>query len=654
MGGEAGRRERLGTECRSRLRETRSSRTGARRYAGPIGADGDYAGGMADRESFREMVRQANDIVSVVGQQVALRPAGPRRHKGRCPFHEEKTPSFHVSEERQAYHCFGCRESGDVFAFVMKTEGLDFPGALEELARRAGIALPERDPKKVSETERLRLANRKALAFFRRELRKPGGRAALDYLRERGIEKTTIEETSLGYAPDGWDELGKALEAARVPAKAAVEVGLVREGKRERRYDFFRNRLIVPIFDGQGRAAGFAGRSLDGSEPKYVNSPDSPIYHKRAVLYGLDRARPALRAERSAVLFEGYFDCLSAWQAGVAGAVAVCGTALSAEQARLLATSCREVVLAFDSDAAGRRAARAAIPVLLAAGLSVRVARFADGRDPDDELRERGGAAFRQLLAAAPRFLDFLVDEALLAPPGSASGGRVEAAREVAAVIAGASDPLARDEWMREAAGPLGFSPEAFREEVERQRRRAPASGSGGEGRRAGAASGDRAGEVRTGGPAPAAPKPTPVERDLIRWAERRPGEVARLLLEAPPADLEGLAVTPLLRLMREAAEREEADRGAEPTWAALLGERGTEPGPVQRLLAEIQLDPVGLDEETQSPADCFVALRLRRLQGDLQQLKGRAGAEGDDAGETLLEIQRVIREIQELRAPRG
>ena len=612
---------------------------------------------MADREQFREQVRQASDIVAVVGQQVALRPAGPGRYKGRCPFHEEKTPSFQVSEERQAYHCFGCRESGDVFAFVMKIEGLDFPGALEELARRAGLPLPERDPRKVSETERLRLANRKALAFFRRELRKSGGQAALAYLRERGIEERTIEETSLGYAPDGWDELGKALEAARVPAKTAVEVGLVREGRREQRYDFFRNRLIVPIFDGQGRAVGFAGRSLDGSEPKYVNSPDSPIYHKRSVLYGLDRARPALRAERSAVLFEGYFDCLSAWQAGVAGAVAVCGTALSAEQARLLSTSCREVVVAFDSDAAGRRAARAAIPVLLAAGLSVRVARFAEGRDPDDELRERGGAAFRDLLAAAPRFLDFLVDEALLAPGGSASGGRVEAAREVAAVIAGASDPLSRDEWIREAAGPLGFSPEAFREEVERQRRRrTPASGSGGEGRRAGAGSeGGAARESRTREAAP--PKPTPVERDLIRWAERRPGEVARLLREAPPGDLEDLAVTPLLRLMREAAERERADReetggGAEPTWAELLGERGAEPGLVQGLLAEIQLDPVGLDEETQSPADCFAALR-RRLQGDLQRLKGQAAAEGEDPGETLLEIQRVTRQIQELRAPR-
>lgn len=618
---------------------------------------------MADREHFREQVRQANDIVTVVGQQVALRPAGAGRYKGRCPFHEEKTPSFQVSEERQAYHCFGCRESGDVFAFVMKIEGLDFPGALEELARRAGIPLPERDPQKVSETERLRLANRKALAFFRRELRKSGGQAACAYLRERGIEDDTVHETSLGYAPDSWDALGKALEAARVPAKSAVEVGLVREGRREQRYDFFRNRLIVPIFDGQGRAAGFAGRSLDGSEPKYVNSPDSPIYHKRSVLYGLDRARPALRAERSAVLFEGYFDCLSAWQAGVAGAVAVCGTALSAEQARLLATSCREVVVAFDSDAAGRRAARAAIPVLLAAGLSVRVARFAEGRDPDDELRERGGAAFRDLLAAAPRFLDFLVDEALLAPAGSAAGGRVEAAREVAAVIAGASDPLSRDEWTREAAGPLGFSPEAFREEVERQRRRrTPGSGRGGEGRRAGAgAEADgRAGEARTGGaaqpgskpgskPGPK-PKPTPVERDLIRWAERRPGEVARLLLEAPPEDLEDLAVTPLLHLMREAAERE---GGAEPTWAALLGERGTEPGPVQGLLAEIQLDPVGLDEETQSPADCFAALRLRRLQGDLQRLKGQVAAEGEDPGETLREIQRVTRQIQELRAPR-
>ena len=608
---------------------------------------------MADREQFRERVRQANDIVTVIGQQVALRPAGAGRHKGRCPFHEEKTPSFHVSEERQAYHCFGCRESGDVFAFVMKIEGLDFPGALAELARRAGIPLPERDPQKVSEAERLRLANRKALAFFRRELRRPGGRPALDYLRERRVSERTIEETSLGYAPDSWDALGKALEAARVPAKAAVEVGLVREGKREQRYDFFRNRLIVPIFDGQGRAVGFAGRSLDGSEPKYVNSPDSPIYHKRSVLYGLDRARAAMRAERSAVLFEGYFDCLSAWQAGVAGAVAVCGTALSSEHARLLSTSCREVVLAFDSDAAGRRAARAAIPVLLAAGLSVRVARFGEGRDPDDELRERGGPAFRELLAAAPRFLDFLIEEALLALPGRASGGHLEAAREVAAVVAGASDPLARDDWTREAAAPLGFSPETFREEVERQR--PSASGGAGEGRSSPRR--PRAGKAAEGGPSGAAPnpapapRPTPVECDLIRWAERRPQEMARLLLEAHPADLEGLSVTPLLHLMKEAAARNEDAGSGETTWAEMLGEVGAEPGPVQQLLTAIQLDPVGLDEETQNPEDCFAALTLRRLRGELERLKGRAHTEGDDLGETLLEIQRVTKRIQELRA---
>lgn len=609
---------------------------------------------MADREQFRERVRQANDIVTVIGQQVALRPAGAGRHKGRCPFHEEKTPSFHVSEERQAYHCFGCRESGDVFAFVMKVEGLDFPGALAELARRAGIPLPERDPQKVSEAERLRLANRQALAFFRRELRRPGGRPALDYLRERRVSERTIEETSLGYAPDSWDALGKALEAARVPAKAAVEVGLVREGKREQRYDFFRNRLIVPIFDGQGRAVGFAGRSLDGSEPKYVNSPDSPIYHKRSVLYGLDRARAAMRAERSAVLFEGYFDCLSAWQAGVAGAVAVCGTALSGEHARLLSTSCREVVLAFDSDAAGRRAARAAIPVLLAAGLSVRVARLGEGRDPDDELRERGGPAFRELLAAAPRFLDFLVEEAQLAPGGSASGGRVEAAREVAAVVAGASDSLARDDWTRQAAGPLGFSPERLREEVERQRKRLLASRGGGESRSARR----QTGEAREDGPAaagahpaPAAPRPTPVEGDLIRWAERRPREVARLLLEAHPADLEGLTVTPLLHLMRQAAERKEAAGGGEATWAEMLGDRAAEPGPVQQQVEEIWAVSVPLNEDTQSPEDCFAALTLRRLDGELEQLKGRAHAEGDDAEETLVESERVAKRIQELRA---
>lgn len=597
---------------------------------------------MPGDDAFRERVREANDIVVVVGERVALRAAGGGRYKGLCPFHEEKTPSFSVSEERQAYYCFGCRESGDVFAFTMKTEGLDFPGALAALARRAGIPMPERNPKKASRTEVLRKANEHARRFFRRELRGAGGRKALDYLRERGLSDRTIDECGLGFAPDAWNRLGETLGKEGIPASALVELGLSREGKGGKRYDFFRDRLIVPIHDAQGRVAGFAGRSLDGSEPKYVNSPESPIYHKRSVLYGLDRARPAIRAERSAVMFEGYFDCLSAWQAGIPGAVAVCGTALSPEHARLLAPSCREVVVAFDSDSAGRKAAESAVSVLLAAGLSARVASFEEGGDPDDAIREQGGAAFRERLAAAPGFLDFLVDEAVRAPGGAAAGSdaRREAARRVAEVVAGSSDALARDDWTREAAGRLGFSPDAFAAEVERARRRpARVSGTTGIGR-----------PVSAGPPegssseAPSERPPTPVERDLILWAESRPGEVARLLRETGPEDLEGLATTALLLEMKEAAAAGRDD------WEGLVGRSAAEPGPLQRQVNEILMAPVGLNEDGQRPEDCFAALRLRRLRREQERLRVRAreGAEGED---TLREILEVTREIEEVRA---
>lgn len=602
---------------------------------------------MARDEAFRERVRQANDIVVVVGERVALRTAGQGRYKGLCPFHEEKTPSFSVSEERQAYYCFGCRESGDVFAFTMKTEGVDFPGALAALARRAGIPMPERDSKKASRTEVLRQANEHALRFFRRQLRGPEGRKAFDYLRGRGLLERTIDECGLGFAPDAWNRLGETLGKQGIPASALVELGLCREGK-GRRYDFFRNRLMVPIHDAQGRVAAFAGRSLDGSESKYVNSPESPIYVKRSVLYGLDRARPAIRAERSAILFEGYFDCLSAWQAGIPGAVAVCGTALSPEHARLLAPSCREVVVAFDSDSAGRKAAEAAVPALLGAGLSVRVASFEEGGDPDDAIREQGGAAFRERLAAAPGFLDFLLEEAARAPGGAAAGSdaRREAARRVAGVIAGSADALARDDWSREAAGRLGFSPDAFAAEVERARRR-PARVSGTAGTAPGGAGEPTGPSAGPSGDGDLPRLPTPVERDLILWAESRPGEVARLLRETGPDDLEGLATTPLLLEMKEAAAAGRED------WEGLVGRAAAEPGPVQRQVNEILMAPVALNEEGQRPEDCFAALRLRRLRRDQERLRAlaRDGAEGAGSEDTLREILEVTREIEEVRA---
>ncbi|MDE2972464.1 MAG: DNA primase [Acidobacteriota bacterium] len=591
---------------------------------------------MAGREAFRDQVRDSNDIVEVIGEAVALRPAGTGRFTGLCPFHNETAPSFHVNAERGFFHCFGCKESGDVFGFLMKREGLSFVEALHQLARRAGIPIPETDPKKFSRDERLRAANRKALDFYQRSLRSEAGYPARAYLKKRGLGEDTIAEYGLGFAPDRWDDLTTSLEKSGIDRGTLVEAGLAREGKRGGHHDFFRNRLIVPIFDSQGRAAGFAGRSLDGSEPKYINSPDSPIYRKRSVLYGLHGARSTIRRERSAILFEGYFDCLSAWQAGIAGAVAVCGTALTPDHAKLLAAQTRDVVLAFDADAGGRRATLASLPILLEAQLRVRVAPLSGGRDPDDIIREDGADAFREAIRTAPAFVEFLVEEAR--QPARASGGRAAAARGIFEIIARAPSPLDREEWLTEAAGSLGFSLESARQEMAQLRsRHSPGSTRGGS-----APSPADSAPAATPGP-PRGP-PTPAERDLIRWADAKPDRVASLLQEADPGELEGFVSSAILLDLKQAAD------GGGARLADRLRELAAEDSDRQRLLIEIQMEPVGLNTEKQSPGECLDALRILSLRQKLPPLRAAAGGDGEEALAALAELQRISEEIDRLQ----
>ena len=587
---------------------------------------------MTEREAFREQVRESNDIVEVVGEAVALRPAGPGRYTGLCPFHNETAPSFHVNAERGFFHCFGCKESGDVFGFLMKREGLSFPEALHQLARRAGIPIPEADPGKFSRDEKLRAANRKALDYYQRTLRGEAGYRARAYLKKRGLTESTITEYGLGFAPDRWDDLTTTLEKSGITRAALIEAGLTREASRGGHRDFFRNRLIVPIFDSQGRAAGFAGRSLDGSEPKYINSPDTPVYRKRSLLYGLNRARSAIRRERTAILFEGYFDCLSAWQAGIAGAVAVCGTALTPDHAKLLSAQTRDIVLAFDADAGGRRATLASLPILLEAQLRVRVAPLSGGRDPDDVIREEGAANFREAIRKAPAFVEFLVQEAL--QRARSEGSRAAAAREVLEIIARAPSPLDREEWLGEAAGPLGFSLESAREEMARLRGRSP----GGRPRTEGARS--PAGPA----PAPARRSPTPAERDLIRWADAKPDEVAGLLREVESGDLEGFASSSILLDLKQAAD------GGGGRVADRLRELAAETSDRQRLLIEIQMEPVGLNKEKQRPRDCLDALRVFRLRQEQAELRAATRGSDEEARKALSELQRVSEEINRLQ----
>ena len=317
-------------------------------------------------------VRERTNIVDVVKRYVELKRAGTGSFKGLCPFHAEKTPSFHVHEQRQFFHCFGCGEKGDVFSFLVKIEQRSFMEVLRDLARQAGVDMPEQTltpaerkaaEEIVSERERMLRAVEEATRFFEEQLASPGGAAARGYLENRGISKATSERFRVGYAPPGWDSLQKHLASRHVQAELAERLGLVGKGERGP-YDFFRDRVMLPVLDRQKRPVGFSSRLLDpdAKERKYVNSPDSPLFHKKENLYGLHAAIDAIRRSGTAILVEGNFDVMTLHEAGIEEAVAPMGTALTIEQIKMLARMAKRIVVVFDGDSAGSRAAEKLCP----------------------------------------------------------------------------------------------------------------------------------------------------------------------------------------------------------------------------------------------------------------------------------------------------
>ncbi len=345
-----------------------------------------------------EEIKQRLDIVDVVGESVSLQKAG-RNYRALCPFHIEKTPSFFVFPDRGVWHCFGgCATGGDVFAFVMKKENLDFSGALRVLAERAGISLARKNvAAEETEKDRLRQANETAALFFQHALlNTQAGAATLDYLSMRGIDRQTAEGFQLGYAPDSWDALREHLKGRGFSEAELLRAGLLVEGERGL-YDRFRHRAVIPIRDGQGRAVGFGSRKLpaeDGGEPggdsespKYLNTPQTPIFDKGTILFGLDRAAESIRRADLAVIVEGYMDVIAAHQHGNGNVVASMGTALTERQLGLLRRLTENIVLAFDPDTAGQAASERGDLVAQRMGAQVRVMKLPEGRDPDEIIR---------------------------------------------------------------------------------------------------------------------------------------------------------------------------------------------------------------------------------------------------------------------------
>ncbi len=425
--------------------------------------------GLVSKDLIRQ-IKDRTDITDVVSGYVGLTKAG-QNLKGLCPFHAEKTPSFTVSPSRQVFHCFGCGVGGDVFAFLMKRENLGFTEAVQELARRAGVEVAREAGRPASDQEQRRervwRANEAASAWFRRNLQHPEtGAEARSYLAARGIRPDTIEMFGLGYAPPGWDGLVRALTQEGFGLADLAAAGLVvdkDEGGRRpqdarRYYDRFRARVMFPIVDQRGRVMAFGGRVLGEGLPKYLNSPELPTFKKGAALYAMPQAKDAAWRAKSLIIVEGYFDAVALHQAGIRHAVATLGTALTPDHVRTLSRLVGKVVLIFDPDPAGVRAAMRTLDLFKGSGMSVRVVSLPAGRDPDTFIREHGPEEFQGLESAAPGLLEFAVSQSLSAAASGALDDRIRSVDEVLRILHKTDNPVEQEECFRLVAEQLGIS----------------------------------------------------------------------------------------------------------------------------------------------------------------------------------------------------
>ena len=440
-----------------------------------------------------EQIQAANDIVDVVGSYIALKRAGAV-FKARCPFHDERTPSFTVNPQRQIFKCFGCGAGGSVIRFVMNYEQLDFISAAKKLAERAGIKIVEAelsadDQARVSMRRRLLALHAEAAEWFHQQLlKKPSAQIARDYLKSRGISGDVAKSWKLGFAPEGWDAMREMARGSGFSDAELVASGLVKTREEEATnqqsvtrdqrsfYDRFRARVMFPICNDTGEVIAFSGRVLeaDAKAAKYVNSPETMLFTKGAVLFGLHKSKRALIDKGSAIVCEGQLDLITAFEAGVQNVIAPQGTAFTDRQARILKRYVEQVVLCFDSDAAGEKAAERSLQELLSENLLVRVAEMPPGEDPDSLIRSDGAAAFRDRVDQAKDFFDWRLEREMARPDFATSRGRTHAARKLAESISLISDPLVRETVVNRASVRLEVSAQELARLL-RDPKRAPA-----------------------------------------------------------------------------------------------------------------------------------------------------------------------------------
>jgi len=593
----------------------------------------------------RERIRAASDIVEIIGACIPLKRAGAT-FKALCPFHKEKTPSFNVNPQKQIFHCFGCGKGGDVFTFVQEYEHIGFMDALRRLADRAKIPL-EYDQNPAAEQSRhlkdqlLEVHEQITQRWQNALANEAGGQAARDYLAKRGVPAEAVKLFRLGAAPEAWDDTVNWAKSKGHPLALVEQAGLIlrKEGS-DHYYDRFRGRLIFPICDEQGRVIGFSGRVLAGDEKtsKYVNSPETAIFKKSKVFFGLDKSKRALLDAGLAVVCEGQLDLIACFLAGVENVVAPLGTAFTEEHARLIKRYVEEVILCFDSDEAGQKAAVRSLDHLLGSGLAVRVALVPAPDDPDSFIKTKGGPAFKQLIAGAEDFFDYYLNRLCRQHDVNSDKGRRAVLSGMAEAVQKTGSAVLEDKYAQKTALRLGVAPEAVRAEFKKIKRTRPA-------------------------PAPAAepgPEAEAEETSFEALAQGRPPEkefwLLKLLLrrdELAPAAAAWLdpnwLTHPLVRSV--VAQRLAAAAGG--TWrglGAFLGE--FESDAIRNLVTEAATEERAIPNPEQQLADVLLRLRNEQLEREFTAVIQQAG-QPDLADEQKVELlQRSQSLLRQKRSP--
>jgi len=531
---------------------------------------------MKDNAGTVDAIRERVDIVELVREYVpALKKAG-RTWKACCPFHGEKTPSFTVNQEKGLFYCFGCQTGGDAFAFVMKLEGLSFNEAAEKLAQRAGVEWKPRASLSKDETERQEI--KRALEFARSFYHKtlltaPGAARAREYLSKRGLKPETVEKFALGFAPDSSDFFTQAAQRSGYREETLLRAGLTGRNDTGRVWDYFRGRVLFPIQNHRGEMSGFGGRVLGDGEPKYLNSPETPVFSKSRVLFGISHAGPAIRKAGRALVLEGYMDVIACHQFGVNTAVAPLGTALGLEHARIIKRYCESALLLFDPDTAGIRAALKGAQILTEAGLFVKVGSLPEGLDPDEYLLKYGEEKFAAQLDAAQDAIAFHAQILLsgMKTPLSPQD-KTRAADALMETVALHPDPIVRGEWTKFVTDRLGVSETTLTQRLSKKRAEnaQPVSRFA----------------AKTAAPPPPEPEIPANERDLVRFSLYSPCAVklAQNLEEREFVSARAFALLRgIMKLVSEgAAEQSVAAALAErmPECAGLVARLATEPAP--------------------------------------------------------------------------